>query len=174
MTLPAAAQETVTATSGDPAIIAQIRQRFATIQRDSASYRRTTRNLQGFSLEGGELEAFFQGTQLRKLKAQFYGEMWRGSEEYYFWDDRLFFVFAVLERYDRPLSGRVRVTVEHRHYFHDDRLIRRVVTQRPRDEEEGLLTEGESAAEILSMVKRLRACAGAQSSEPPECVAPER
>jgi hypothetical protein len=174
MTLPAAAQNTVTATSGDPAIIAQIRMRFATIERDSSTYRRTAHGLHGFSLEGGRLEGFYQGTELRKLKAQFYGEMWRGSEEYYFWDDRLFFVYAVVERYDQPLSGRVRVMEQYRYYFHDDRLIRLTVTQRPPDVENALRPEGESAEELLSRAKLLRACAAARSSEPPECVARER
>jgi hypothetical protein len=171
--VPAAAQENVTASSGDPAVIARIRARFAAIERESPTYRQTSRDLRGYSLEGGQLEALFHGDELRKLTARFYGEMWRGREEYYFWADSLFFVYAVVEGYDRPLSGDVRVTAEHRYYFHDGRLIRRVFTQRPRDEDAGPYAKGETASELLANAKMFRACAAARAAVPPECVARE-
>jgi hypothetical protein len=173
VTAPAAAQDRVTATSGDPAVIAQIRARFAEIGRESSSYRQTTRDLHGFSLEGGGLKGFFRGAELRKLEARFYGEMWRAREEYYFAGDSLFFVYTVHEGYDQPLSGNVRVTVEHRYYFDGDRLIRRVVTKRPHDEHEWF-TNGDSVPDLLARAKLLRACAAARSTDPPECSAPER
>jgi hypothetical protein len=170
---PAAAQNGVTAASGDPAVIAQIRARFAEIGRESSTYRQTTHDLHNFSLEGGELKGFFRGDELRKLEARFYGEMWRAREEYYFAGDSLFFVYTVHEGYDQPLSGNVRVTVEHRYYFHGDRLIRRVVTKRPRDEHEWF-TNGDSVPDLLARAKVLRTCAAARAAEPPECTAPER
>jgi hypothetical protein len=173
VTRPAAAQDRVTATSGDAAVIAQIRARFAEIGRESSTYRQTTRRLDGFSLEGGELKGFFRGAELRKLEVRFYGEMGRAREEYYFAGDSLFFVYTVHEAYTEPLSGKVRVTVEHRYYFHGGRLIRRIVTKWPRDEHEWF-TDGDSVPDLLANAKLLRACAAARSAEPPECTAPER
>src|SRR3712207_3137467 len=97
-TAPAAAQERVTATSGDPAIIARIRERFAEIGRELPTYRQTGHPLD-YSLEGGSLTGFYRGSELRKLEATMYGEMWRGREEYYFWGDSLFFVYTLHEGY---------------------------------------------------------------------------
>ncbi len=56
--------------------------------------------------------------------AKFYGETGQAREEYYFWDDRLFFVLRVESRYDKPLSGKVVSKSEERFYFADDALIR--------------------------------------------------
>jgi hypothetical protein len=79
---PAVAQA-VTATSGDPRVIARVRARFAEIEREAPTYRRTTRELQGFSLEGGKLVGFYRGSELRKLSAHHYGESGEATEEYY-------------------------------------------------------------------------------------------
>lgn len=74
--------------------------------------------------KGGELTAYFSGQSLRKLVAKFYGETGQAPEEYYFWDDRLFFVLRVESRYDKPLSGVIKRKSEERFYFADDALIR--------------------------------------------------
>jgi hypothetical protein len=60
---------------------------------------------------------------LRKLVAKVYGEIGQAREEYYFWDDRLFFVLRVKLRYDKPF-GKVVSKPEERFYFADDALIR--------------------------------------------------
>jgi hypothetical protein len=65
------------------------------------------------------------------------------------------------------------VTVEHRYYFHGDRLVRRVVTKRPPNEYE-MSSDGDSVPDLLTNVKLFRACAAARATEPPECSAPER
>lgn len=70
---PAGAQA-VTATTGDPAAIARIRAEFAETQREAPTYRRTTRELQGYSLEGGELEGFYRCEELRMHRASHFGE----------------------------------------------------------------------------------------------------
>ncbi len=106
------------------AAIARIRGHFAQIQRDSARYRCVKRDLEGFSAEGGELEACFAGEHLRKVIARYYGESGRATEEYYIWDDRLEFLFQRSERYTEPMSGTVTATEEHRFYWLNDQLIR--------------------------------------------------
>ena len=66
------------------------------------------------------------------------------------------------------------MTIEKRYYFQNDRLIRRVVTKRPRAEDADPWERVDSEAELLDQAKVLRACSAAQSSEPAECTAPER
>jgi hypothetical protein len=166
----AAAQ--VTATSGSPAAIAHIREQYAQIQREAPGYRRTTHELVGFSLEGGELHGFYRGRELRKLAAQLYGEMWRGTEEFYFADGRLVFIHVVHHRYDEPMSGRVAATLEHRFYFDGGRLIRRVRTQHRAT---GDLSAFDPELSVLLRNARLfEACAASTAAEPRECTAPER
>jgi hypothetical protein len=105
-------------------LIRSIRRRYATINRNVPRYKRIKKELSGFSLEGGELAAYFNGRAIMKIVATHYGEMGRASEEYYYWDEKLIFVFLKEYRYDSPLSGKVARTKEDRLYFSDDRLIR--------------------------------------------------
>lgn len=123
-----AAHESPPATAGsggrgeDP--ILSVRERYAAINRGSAKYRKVTKELSGFSTEGGELVAYFDGPSIVKLTANHLGETGRALEEFYYRDGKLIFVFRRLDTYDAPLSGRVSKTVEDRFYFRDDRLIR--------------------------------------------------
>jgi hypothetical protein len=167
------AQERVTATSGTPAAIARVRARVAAIEREATGYRRTTHDLQDFSLEGGELTGLYRGRELRKLAARLFGESWRGTEEYYFSGGRLVFIHVVHERYDEPMSGRVAVTLEHRFYFDGGRLIRRVRTQRPAAAGDQSVFDPELST-LLVQARLFAACAAAAGREPPACTAPER
>lgn len=108
--------------AGDP--ISSIRRRYASINKNLAKYRVVKKELAGFSTEGGELAAYFDGPAVMKIAATHLGETGRTFEEFYFWDERLIFVFRKEERYDEPLSGRVAKATEHRFYFSDGKLIR--------------------------------------------------
>lgn len=101
-----------------------IRSRYDAVDRGLRRCRQVKRDLPGESTEGGELTAYFSGRSLRKLAAKFYGETGQALEEYYFWDDRLFFVLRVESRYDKPLSGKVKNRTEERFYFADGAMIR--------------------------------------------------
>jgi hypothetical protein len=88
---------------------------------------RSLADLTGFiaySTEGGELTTYLLNSSVRKMVAQLYGERGQSTQEYYFWDDRLFFVFQIESRYDKPLSGRIVERAEARFYFSDGALIR--------------------------------------------------
>jgi hypothetical protein len=163
---PAHAQA-VTATSGDPAAIARIRAQFAETQREAPTYRRTTRELQGYSLEGGRVEGFYRGEELRMLRASHFGEGGQATEEYYFAGERLVFVFIVDEEYDQPIPMDTRVALrsEHRYYFDGGRLIRQIHTPPDSFDEEDPHT-------LLEWAERFSACAAATGAEPPECTAP--
>lgn len=101
-----------------------VRQRYAVINQDLAKYRTVKKELEGFSTEGGELTAYTEGTAIRKIVARFQGESGRALEEYYYWDDKLQFVYRKEETYSAPMSGKVTNSVETRSYFQNGELIR--------------------------------------------------
>lgn len=168
----ASAQDAVTASSGSPAAIGRIRTVFTSVERNAARYRQTVHDLQEFSLEGGVLHGFYDGAELRKLAAREFGESWRGTEEYYFSRGQLVFIYVVHERYDEPMSGRVRARIENRYYLESGRLIRRVRTQTPSTVQEDLSSFDPKLPDLLTSAKLFAACAAAKGTNPPACTAP--
>ncbi len=108
--------------SEDP--IASIRQHYAQINRSPSKYKKVKKELSGFSTEGGQLVAYFDGPNIMKIAAAFYGESGKASEEYYYWDGQLIFVLRTDYRYNKPLSGKVVRTTVDRFYFSHNKLIR--------------------------------------------------
>lgn len=113
----------VTSTQTEDAI-KTIRQHYATINKRASKYRKVKKDLSGFSAEGGEMVAYFDGSSIAKIVNNYYGESGRASEEYYYWNEKLIFVFRKDYGYDTPMSGKVVSTTESRFYFNNDRLIR--------------------------------------------------
>lgn len=107
-----------------PDPIQTIRQQYTAINKRLAGYRKVKKELSGFSLEGGDLVAYFTGPAVVKIVANHYGEGGKSYEEYYYWKGKLIFVFRKDQRYDKPMSGKVVRTEENRFYFENDRLIR--------------------------------------------------
>lgn len=107
-----------------PDSIQAIRQQYANINRNAAKYQKVKKELLGFSAEGGELVAYFSGPSIVKITATFFGEMGRATDEYYYLNDKLIFVFGKHSHYRAPLTGKVVRTTEDRYYFKDDKLIR--------------------------------------------------
>lgn len=103
--------------------ISSIRAQYASINKRSARYKKVKKLLSGFSLEGGDLVAYFDGPSIIKMVATHYGEMGRSLEEYYYSNGKLIFVFDKAFHYDKPLGKVVRVA-ETRYYFNNDQLIR--------------------------------------------------
>jgi len=110
------------AQSNDP--IETIRQHYAAINKNVTLYRRVKKDLSGYSEEGGELIAYFHGPTIMKIAATFFGETGKSTEDYYYWDGKLIFLFRREARYDKPLSGKIVATRENRLYFKDDKMIR--------------------------------------------------
>jgi hypothetical protein len=100
-----------------------IRSRYAKINRDLKRYKRVERALTGYSTEGGSLVCYSLGSAPRKMVAQYLGETGKASEEYYFWNNRLFFLLRTESQYDKPF-GHVVTTKQSRFYFDGGRLIR--------------------------------------------------
>jgi hypothetical protein len=104
--------------------INNIRRQYSAINKLAARHKRVKKELSGFSLEGGQLVAYFDGPAIAKMVATHYGEMGRTSEEYYYSSGKLIFVFEKVFHYNKPMSGKVVRTVENRYYFDNDNLIR--------------------------------------------------
>lgn len=107
-----------------PDPIPAIRQQYAAINRKTAKYQKVKKELLGFSAEGGELVAYLSGPSIVKISATFYGEMGRATDEFYYSNDKLIFVFRRHSHYRAPLTGKVVRITENRYYFKDDKLIR--------------------------------------------------
>jgi hypothetical protein len=104
--------------------IQTIRDRYATINKGTATHKSVKKKLSGFSAGGGDLTAYFDGPKIMKIVASHLGESGKAVEEYYYWDDRLIFIYRKDSIYDSPSSGKVARTQENRFYFDNDRLIR--------------------------------------------------
>lgn len=101
-----------------------IRQQYAAINKRASSYNKVKKELSGFSLEGGQVIAYFDGPAIVKIVANHYGEMGRTMEEYYYSNGKLIFAFEKVFHYNKPMSGKVIRTTEDRYYFSDEKLIR--------------------------------------------------
>jgi hypothetical protein len=114
----------VTARAQTADAIQSIRQRYATINQRVARYKKVRKELSGYSAEGGQLIAYFDGPAIVKIAATYYGEGGRADEEYYYQDGKLIFVYRKDSTYSRPLSGKVIRRTENRFYFQNDRLVK--------------------------------------------------
>ena len=114
--------DAVIAQPKDP--ISSIRKQYAAINKRASRYRKVKKELSGFSLEGGELLAYFDRGAIVKIVARHFGEGGNTVEEYYYRNGQLIFVFERISHYDQPMSGKVIRTTENRYYFHDDDLVR--------------------------------------------------
>lgn len=108
----------------NPDPIVTIRQQYAAINRGAAKYKKVQKELVGFSAEGGVLVAYLSGPSIVKISATFYGEMGRATDEFYYANDKLIFVYRRHSHYSGHLTGKVVRTTENRYYFKDDKLIR--------------------------------------------------
>ena len=104
--------------------IRDIRAHYKEINERVSKYRRAKKELSGFSTEGGSLAAYLDGDAIVKMIATFYGESGEATEEYYYWEGQLIFVFRTDSDYDHLLSGKVVHTAQDRFYFNNGVLIR--------------------------------------------------
>lgn len=107
-----------------PDPIQTIRQQYAAINRGAVRYKKVQKELLGFSAEGGVLVAYLSGPSIVKISATFYGEIGRATDEFYYSNDKLIFVYRKHLHYSGQLTGKVVRTTENRYYFKDDKLIR--------------------------------------------------
>ena len=105
------------------------RARYAAVEQAASKATVVKRELQGYSLERGELTAYFQRGVPLKFIARHYGETGKTTDELYFWQGRLFFVLSTREIYDMPIGassrpGKVSSRGQMRYYFNNGKLWR--------------------------------------------------
>lgn len=111
--------------------IAKIRAEVAAINKGAAKYRKTTKNVEGISLEGTEATYYRSAGNLKKITAKMYGETYNATGEFYYQDGRLIFAFLKHNQYDTQIGldkpPKVVRVEEQRFYFADGGLIRLLV-----------------------------------------------
>lgn len=115
--------------------ISEIRAEVLAINKGAAKYKKTTKSVEGISLEGTEATFFHSGKTLKKINAQIYGETYKAAGEFYYANGELIFAFVKRERYDTRIGldtpPKVASTEEQRFYFAaDGTLIRLLVGQK--------------------------------------------
>jgi hypothetical protein len=115
--------------SSDIAKINFIKARFAEINNDLKSFKKVIVQDTAETTEGNEVIKYFNGNEIKKINATYYGETGKAIEEYYFFNKKIIFYYGVEYRYDVPIyvnNGHVKVVSikETRYYFKDDNIFK--------------------------------------------------
>ena len=113
-------------------VAAQTRAHYAAVNQAVPKATVVKRELQGYSSEGGDLIAYFQKGVPLKMTANFYSESGKSTEEYYFWQGRLFFILRTTWHYNGSLNNPnppspiklIRDKPQERFYFQNGKLWR--------------------------------------------------
>jgi len=107
--------------------VKKIRKWFSTINTDLKDYTLVEKDVEDESTEGGFIKAYYNNDKLILMHCEFYGEMGNLVEDYYYNNEKLFFVFAIRNNYSSPVYEEVEKTIskeENRYYFNNDKMIR--------------------------------------------------
>lgn len=108
--------------------IAAIRTTVNLINKNATQYSKTTKDVDGISLEGTEATFFASGRGIQKINVNSYGETYKASTELYFQGEEVIFVFQKISNYDTQIGLDKPVKVvkitEQRFYFSGGSLIR--------------------------------------------------
>lgn len=115
-------EETIETEFTDEQKIRKIESEYKQINNNLRKYTKKTRELTGFSTEGGELDVFSEGNKIRKLTAILYGETGKRLEEYYYENGKLIYIYCKLSHYDKPF-GEVIKTEENKFYMSNDKML---------------------------------------------------
>lgn len=111
--------------------IKQIRAEVNLTNKNAAKYKKTTKDVEGISLEGTEATYFVLGKGLKKVTAKMFGETYNASVEIYFSGEEMIFAFLKENRYDTQIGmnppPKVVKSEERRFYFSGGELIRLLV-----------------------------------------------
>lgn len=111
--------------------VGQIRVEVAAIEKGASKYTKTTKDVEGISLEGTEATYFYSGKTLKKITTKMYGETYNATGEFYYQNGELIFAFVKRNQYDtqigRDTPPKVTGSEEQRFYFAGGELIRLLV-----------------------------------------------
>jgi hypothetical protein len=105
-----------------------IRNEVNVINKQAKTYTKTSKLVEGISLEGTEAIYFGSGKGLKKISAVSYGETYNATTEFYYSGEELIFVYRKFNRYDTQIGmnppPKVISTKESRFYFTNGKLIK--------------------------------------------------
>lgn len=110
--------------------IADIKEKFRIVNFSAENYKKYSATLFGESSGGNEIIGFYnqdKNNHVDKIVEKYYGDMWKGIIEYYFWEDELFFVYSKESHYNKPITfddSKIEKEEENRYYFWEDELIK--------------------------------------------------
>jgi len=114
--------------SSDTAKINFIKTQFSAINSNLNSFKKVEVEDTAETTEGNEVVKYFSGNEIEKIKAVYYGETGKATDEYYFFNNKLIFYYRAVYRYDVPIyanNGKVktRLAEETRYYFNGDKIF---------------------------------------------------
>jgi hypothetical protein len=118
--------QTLSAQSVEKQITA-IRAEVTAINKNAKNYKKTTKDVEGVSLEGTEATYFVSGKGLRKITAKMYGETYNATLELYYQGEDLIFAYQKLNKYNGTITMKnlkVIKVEESRLYFAGAKMIR--------------------------------------------------
>jgi len=118
--------QTVFAQSVEKQIVS-IRAEVTAINNNAKNYKKTTKDVEGVSLEGTEATYFVSGKGLKKIVAKIYGESFQSTMELYYQGEDLIFAFEKMSKYNGSVGMdnlKVVRVEESRMYFSGGKMIR--------------------------------------------------
>lgn len=125
-----------------------IRDRFQQINSSLSSYQSIEKEISGESTEGASIKAYHDNGETVLLHCRFYGETGNITEDYYFYNSTLFFVYSVKENYSSGVqegNPQVLSKEENRYYFNDGKLIRWIKQKNAINKSEKAFAEAEAS-----------------------------
>ncbi len=112
----------------DSAQLNFIKTQYGETDKDLKSYRKVLKTDTAETTEGNVIQLYFNGDEIKKIKAIYYGETGKAIKEYYFFNEKLMFCYFVEYKYDVPINatnGKVKTASkkEKRYYFKDDKIF---------------------------------------------------
>lgn len=137
-------------------IISNIREHYGAINYNVKYYDKVSKVVSSADDHTISLKGYFKDGELRKMTTRYEDDFERRIEEYYFWDNELFFVYTQFDvdyPHDELSNYQSEAPGQNRYYFHKDNLIRWLD---PEKEEVVASKFSSKEAKILSEVRYLR------------------
>jgi hypothetical protein len=136
-----------------------IRNEVAVINKSIKNYAKSTKNVEGISLEGTEATYYGSGKGLKKITAKIYGETYNATTELYYSGEELIFIYRKFNRYDTQIGMKPPPKVvsikESRFYFTNGKLIKFLEGKKNIKSTAKYWVDSES--EVLEMAEKLKA-----------------
>ncbi len=137
--------------------ITAIRAEVTAINKNGKSYRKTTKDVEGVSLEGTEATYYISGKGLKKIVAKIYGETYRATTEFFYQGENLIFAFKKMERYNTSIGDKKLKVVsieEERFYFSEAEVIRYLLGKK--EIEIGTIKFNDAKNSIIELADKLK------------------